>query len=173
MSDSSKKIYRSSKSDVWITPDWVKHYVYNEHGCDFDPCPVNPSHDALSVDWGETWGGKKPFVNPPYSKAKRFLQKAVHEIEKDSIDEAVFLLYTNTETQWWQTFVQQYAHVVEFIEGTLKFTNPSMEDSQSAMRPSTLIHFDPEARLWTEKELLSKPLTKQQQRRLKNKTQEL
>ena len=41
----------------------------------FDPCPVNPTIDGLSIDWGPTC-----YVNPPFSQLKRWVDKALHEM---------------------------------------------------------------------------------------------
>ena len=55
------------KSDVHITPDRVWDIIedtWSYHKDEFfDPCPVNPQWNGLSIDWE-----KLNYVNPPYSR---------------------------------------------------------------------------------------------------------
>ena len=45
----------------------------------FDPCPLNPNWtvDGLKLDWKD-----KTFVNPPYSKPKPWVEKAIEESKR-------------------------------------------------------------------------------------------
>ena len=74
------------KSDVHITPDRVWDIIENTWGYHkdefFDPCPVNPQWNGLSIDWE-----KLNYVNPPYSRQQgerktllsQFVDKALEE----------------------------------------------------------------------------------------------
>lgn len=55
--------------------------------------------DALEQDWG----GMTCFLNPPYSIAGAFVQKAREEAEKGAT--VVMLLPVRSDTKWWHRFV--------------------------------------------------------------------
>lgn len=147
MNEHDIEIYQSSKNDVWLTPDWIKHYAYEEQGCDFDPVPYQPEVDALETSW-DYWDGRKPFYNPPHSKNYEFLDKLIDELDQGNIDAALVLTFTNTSVKWWEDFIQPAAHKIEFIARRVSFIHPDKDSTNSAMRPSSLIHIDTDRRYW-------------------------
>jgi len=58
--------------DDWATPKEFYDKLNKEFSFDFDPCPLFSEFDGLSIDWG-----KSNFVNPPYSKLREFVYKAI------------------------------------------------------------------------------------------------
>ena len=58
------------------TPKYILDYVRQNWGGFFDPCPLNlhPLVDGLTIDWGNV-----NYVNPPYSQAKRWVEKSYRE----------------------------------------------------------------------------------------------
>jgi len=125
-------LFGSKKSDNWQTPKGLYNELDYEFKFDDDPCPLNPTVDGLSRDWG-----KRCFVNPPYSKVKEFLKKAWNEIAKGNTDVAVFLTFSNTDTKWFHTYLYGIAEL-RFIRGKLKFLNKEGLEQSSAMRPSMI-----------------------------------
>lgn len=103
----------SSQNQNWVTP--VKFYqeLSKEFNFDFDPCPIDPQFDGLSVEWG-----KSNFVNPPYNQIELWLLKGLEEWKKGKI--VVFLIPSRTDTKWWHAFIMQ-ADEIRFIKGRLKF----------------------------------------------------
>lgn len=93
-------------NDSIATPDYLYGRLNSIYRFDFDPCPLNFTKDGLSTDWG-----KRNFVNPPFSKIARFLDKAIIEMGKGNF--SLFLVTTRTQSQYWERFVYPYA--TEFI----------------------------------------------------------
>ena len=48
------KVHFSSLRLDWKTPKAVYQVLDAEFQFDFDPCPVNPKKDGLSIPWGES-----------------------------------------------------------------------------------------------------------------------
>lgn len=114
----------SRKSDNWKTPKVIYDYYmkYNY----FDPCPYNSNFDGLQIDWKE-----RNFVNPPYSKIKDFVSKAIKEHKNGK--EVVLLIPARTDTKYFRQLVD-YGVYILFITGRLHFNN-----SNSAPFPSCLV----------------------------------
>ena len=84
MEDSKAALFTSNKQD-WATPDWLYDELSKEFNFDFDPCPLNPTFDGLTIEWGNS-----NFVNPPYNKLKYWLKKGHEEYLKGKV--VVFLI---------------------------------------------------------------------------------
>ena len=114
----------SSKSDNWSTPNKMYyHYMVNHY---FDPCPLYSKFNGLDIEWKD-----KNFVNPPYSKIKNFIDKAIEEHKKEK--EVILLIPARTDTKYFRKLVD-YGCTITFITGRLHFNN-----SNSAPFPSCLI----------------------------------
>lgn len=103
----------SKKSDVWSTPQNL-YDGFMSMGA-FDPCPIDPEFDGLSIPW-------KPltYVNPPYSNIRQWLEKAINEVELGNTFLAVFLVPARVDTKWFQELIYgRYAY--QFVQGRLKF----------------------------------------------------
>lgn len=112
----SKSLF-SSFSDDWATPKGIYRQLNDEFQFDFDPCPLKDNLAFVS-EWG-----KRCFVNPPYSDIRRFLEKALAEIEGGRTEVAVFLIPSRTDTKWWHELVMPNASDIRFIKGRLKFND--------------------------------------------------
>lgn len=124
-------LFGSKKTDDWRTPPDLYKKLDDEFHFDFVPCPFQSTFDGLTTPWG-----KRCFVNPPYSKVKQFLQKASVEIAIGHTDIAVFLTFSNTDTQWFHHYLYNKAEL-RFIKGRLKFHDANGQ-AGSAMRPSMI-----------------------------------
>lgn len=114
----------SKNSDNWATPKILyNYYTKNNY---FDPCPLYSVFDGLEIEWKN-----KNFVNPPYSKIKDFVNKAIEEHKKGK--EVVLLIPARTDTKYFRKLVD-YGCIIEFITGRLHFN-----ESNSAPFPSCLI----------------------------------
>lgn len=102
----------SNKQD-WKTPVKLYKKLDEEFNFDFDPCPINPSFDGLSIEWG-----KINFVNPPYNESAKWIEKGFNEYRKGKV--VVFLLPARTDTKAFHNFIYPYAKL-RFIKGRLKF----------------------------------------------------
>jgi len=107
------KIYHSRKSDDWTTPIELYEELDKEFGFTFDPCPLHADFDGLTIDWG-----KINFVNPPFSKRAKFIQKGFEEWKKGKT--IVFLIKSATDTKEFHHILLPFAEL-RFIEGRLKF----------------------------------------------------
>lgn len=119
------KVLFSRNSDNWATPK-VMYEFYNKNNY-FDPCPLNSDFDGLNINWHQ-----KNFVNPPYSKIKQFVNKAIDEHKKGK--EVILLIPARTDTKYFRKLVDYGCNIV-FITGRLHFNN-----SNSAPFPSCLIY---------------------------------
>ena len=118
------KVLFSRKSDNWATPSKMyKEYIESGY---YDPCPLNSDFDGLSIEWKQ-----KNFVNPPYSKIKQFVDKAIEEHEKGK--EVILLIPARTDTKYFRKLVDYGCNML-FITGRLHFNN-----SNSAPFPSCIV----------------------------------
>lgn len=104
------------KRDDWSTPKYLYNKLNDEFHFDFDPCPVNPDFDGLSVEWGMC-----NFVNPPYSNKLKtaFVQKALIEQKKGKT--SVLLLPVSTSTVLFHDFILNNKKEIRFLRGRIKF----------------------------------------------------
>ena len=120
----------SSKKMDYQTPKDLYARLDNQFHFDFDPCPVNPTFDGLSLDWGE-----RNFVNPPYgSEIKKWVEKAYREAQKDKL--VVMLIPSRTDTKYWHEYIME-AHQIWFIKGRLRF----VDARNPAPFPSAIVIF--------------------------------
>ena len=113
-----------SKTDDWRTPSKIYKKFMNLGY--FDPCPYKSSFDGLVIEWKE-----RNFVNPPYSKLKEWVNKAIEENKKGK--EVILLIPARTDTKTFRT-IWEYGADIHFITGRLKFN-----DANSAPFPSLAI----------------------------------
>ena len=121
MTFNNKGLMSSIKQD-WKTPK----YLYEEFNFDFDPCPVDPQFDGLSIDWG-----KRNFVNPPYKNIALWISKGYQEWLKGKL--IVFLIPARTDTKYFHNWIYPFAEL-RFIKGRLKFD----DEKGSAPFPSLI-----------------------------------
>jgi len=97
-------------SDLWRTPIWLmKHYKNH-----FDPCPFEHKVDGLMRDW------RSPaYVNPPYSKPRAWVEKAIEQQNK-GVD-VVMLLRVDSSTKWYRMLMEADAHIF-YSNERLKFS---------------------------------------------------
>lgn len=101
--------------DDWQTPPDLYNALNAEFNFNFDPCPVNPQFDGLTVDWKE-----RNFINPPYSRKLKeaFIMKAYAESKKGKL--CVMLLPVSTSTKIFHTYIYPFAEI-RFLRGRVKF----------------------------------------------------
>ena len=116
----------TSNTDVWSTPPDFYKKLDDEFHFDFDPCPLNPTFDGLSVKWG-----KRNFMNPPYGRVIGFWVKKASENPL-----TVCLLPARTDTRWFHDYIYNKAEI-RFVKGRLKFGG----GKNSAPFPSMVVIF--------------------------------
>lgn len=121
-------IHFSSKTDKWSTPKDFYDTLNAEFHFDFDPCPVNPTFDGLSVAWGGC-----NYMNPPYG---REIGKWVKRASENPM--TVCLLPARTDTRWFHDYIYNKPNVeIRLLKGRLKFGNAV----NSAPFPSMVVIF--------------------------------
>jgi len=131
-----------SKSDVHLTPNEVYDFIDDEWCVKnvksrlmFDPCPINPNFDGLTISW-QDWN----YVNPPYGDGKkdeggntllaRFVYKALTEYRHGH--SSIMLLPSKTDQEWFHS-IKNYP--IHWFNHRLKFKN----NKWSATQPHFLV----------------------------------
>ena len=128
----------SSSNTSWYTPKELYDWLDRRFCFTLDPCATKETalckkfytivDDGLSKDWT----GERVFMNPPYGRdIWKWAKKAYHEAQAGAL--VVGLVPSRTDTEWWQKYVLNKAHVL-YIKGRLKFGSAK----QSAPFPSAL-----------------------------------
>lgn len=117
----------SCASDEWSTPNDVFDALDAELGpftLDAAAAPetarapvfFSAENDALVQPWhGKVW------CNPPYSIARKFLDKAQQELDAGRCSVVCMLLPARTDTAWFHEVVLARRHRVRFARGRLRF----------------------------------------------------
>ena len=110
------------KSDVHLTPDRVWDIIEDTWGYHkdefFDPCPVNPQWNGLSIDWE-----KLNYVNPPYSRQQGERKTLLTQFVDKALEEngtTIMLLPSKTDQDWFHR-IKDFEIV--WINKRLKFKN--------------------------------------------------
>jgi len=125
-----QNVHFSSQRLDWKTPKGVILDLEKEFGKLFDPCPINPTFNGLTIDWKT-----RNFVNPPYgTEIGRWCSKAYLEANKGKM--VILLVPSRTDTRWWHNYIMK-ADEIRFIKGRLKFD----DHKNSAPFPSAIVIF--------------------------------
>jgi site-specific DNA-methyltransferase (adenine-specific) len=126
----NKALLSSNKMD-WQTPKNLYEYLDKIFEFDFDPCPVDPTFDGLTIEWGQS-----NFVNPPYGREIiHWIKKAYEEALKGK--RMVLLIPSRTDTEYWHKYIMQ-ATSIGLIQGRLCFN----DGKGRAPFPSAIVLFD-------------------------------
>ena len=139
------KQFNRTAGDVWETPPDIFEmacdyfHVYprldvastNENKlCEFH---FTENEDGLSQTWFlDSW------LNPPYSKASKWIEKAFRENQKNNIN-IIALLNATTDTYAWQNFILHGMSEIYFISGRLKFFQNGVISKNPSQHPSALV----------------------------------
>jgi hypothetical protein len=101
--------------DDWKTPTFLYDELNKEFNFNFDPCPINPTFDGLTIEWKE-----RNFINPPYSRKSKesFIKKAYEESKKGKL--CVMLLPVSTSTIIFHEYIYNKAEI-RFLKGRVHF----------------------------------------------------
>jgi hypothetical protein len=125
--------YQKGFRDSTQTPSDLMEALNSEFHFDFDPCPLNPTFDGLSVEWGNV-----NYVNPPYSNKEPWILKALKEFvyKKKTV---VMLLPVDTSTDWYHEMIKPFATEIRFLRRRLKYP----PNNTPAAFPSMIVVFKP------------------------------
>lgn len=133
MTNKNLKSQLMQTTDNWSTPEYLIELLEKQFGkFDYDPCPLRNENNNLFKNWHGN-----VFCNPPYSNVKEFLNKALLEIKKGNVTQAIFLIIPRTSTKYWAEYVMGYADEIHFINKRLKFG----KSKSCAPFPSIIVKF--------------------------------
>lgn len=151
-----QNIHFSRKTDEWETPLELFSILNEEFGfrCDVAANDSNKKcsayitmeEDALKASWmNVNW------CNPPYSKVREFVAKAVEEQKKGKL--TVMLIPARTDTRFFHEHIYNKPNIeVRFIKGRIKFIHPDGQllrgskmngSNNAAPFPSMIVVFNP------------------------------
>lgn len=87
-------VARGKKNQIIETPRCLYNELDSIFKFDFDPCPVFPTKDAMTISWGKT-----NFVNPPFVRTDAFVFKAIEEA-KHRGNTTIILCPSTTHSRW-------------------------------------------------------------------------
>jgi site-specific DNA-methyltransferase (adenine-specific) len=126
-----------SKSDKWATPSAFYKTLDDEFHFNYDPCPIEwkpEDPDGLTTEWGTS-----TFVNPPYSKVAKWIEKAHQEWKKGKT--VVMLINAITDTIAFHKYIYNQAEV-RFVKGRICFIDPqNPSKKQPSPKPSMIVVF--------------------------------
>lgn len=117
----------SHAGDDWATPKFIYDQAVRKGM--YDPCPLLSCFDGLSIDWGAS-----NFVNPPYSKLRKWIEKSITEHRKGK--SVTLLIPARTDTKAFK-LLYEYGSDITFISGRLRFN-----DGGPAPFPSMLVELN-------------------------------
>ena len=120
----------------WNTPKHIKDEIYKEYDINFDPCPVDPDYDGLTIDWKE-----RNFCNPPFHETERWIRKLLLEREKGR--RTVLLISCQTSTHYFHELILPNVNEIRFFAGRIRFQNQSGKKSAASPWPNILCIFRP------------------------------
>jgi len=126
-------VAKSSASDEWYSPTSLLTTLTDAIGSGFDLDPCSPTtnpdqapvpasryytvqQDGLSMKWTGC-----VYMNPPYSKIKKWAAKARLSADNGDADFVLGLLPARTDTKWWHEDVAGFADVF-FLRRRLTFS---------------------------------------------------
>jgi site-specific DNA-methyltransferase (adenine-specific) len=149
-------ILTKGATDEWGTPDDLFNALDEELGpfvldacaldSDFAKCAdfISPERDALKTPWQPRYRKRGPvWVNPPYSLACAFMQRAVEQSRALGV-RVVCLIPCRTDTDTWHDWVFPFASEVRFIKRRIRYIDGRTgEQGGSSGFPSCVVIFDP------------------------------
>ena len=133
------KLFFSSKTHHWSTPNELFNTLNKEFEFTLDPCATKKNakckkyYTKKENGLIQDWSNEIVFMNHPYGREiKNWIQKAYEESLKGAI--VVCLVPARTDTIYWHNYCLKGK--VRFIKGRLKFSN-----KDPAPFPSALVVF--------------------------------
>lgn len=146
---------KTGSTNVWLTPDYILKWVHKEFGfvgldaaADVDNAVaihyIDEYMDALVTPWNSddiVW------CNPPYGKeAKKFVERAIDQVEKKNCSKVVMLLAVRTDTTMFHDLIFPKASRIHFIKRRVKFqrgNGKTRSDERPAFASAIVVFADP------------------------------
>lgn len=134
------KATQTNSSDEWESPIWLVNLLNNEFRFTLDAAAsqlntkfrdfFTKEEDGLL----QSWEGDTVWLNPPYSTAASWYEKAYSEAVKGNAT-TVMLVASRTDTRYWHNYAAKGE--IRFLPGRLKF----LGGKYSAPFPSAIVIF--------------------------------
>ena len=112
--DTPEKDERGTPRDLFLS--WHQRYNFTVDVAASDTNHKLPRYYTKQQDGlAQSWKGERVWCNPPYSRIRPWLQKAINENVL-----AVFLLPATTDVAWFHDLVLPFMEV-HFLRGRIKF----------------------------------------------------
>jgi site-specific DNA-methyltransferase (adenine-specific) len=151
----------SSKSDEWITPQWLFDALDFEFGFTLDPCSTHENakckrHFTIEENGLEQdWSGETVFMNPPYGRnISLWMRKAYAESLNGAV--VVCVIAARTDRKWWHSYAMRGE--IRLLRKRVKFANAEYY----APFPTAIVVFRPPTFLITRAEF-SRETTKEEE----------
>ena len=148
------KGYHDSKTkiddrDCWQTPRYIFDHFNQEYeftvdvaaSADNSLCDkfITKEDDAIKSDWLDyAFQGDFVWCNPPYSKPREFIDKAVYEASVNKIG-CVMLLPADTSVKWFAEILKTASEVILLTEGRVSFISPETGKPKNGNNKGSLI----------------------------------
>lgn len=126
----------SSKSNEWVTPQWLFDKLDEEFNFTLDPCSNNDNakckkfYTEKENGLKQNWDNDVVFMNPPYGgNTNKWIRKAWIESKKGAT--VVCLIVSSTDRSYWHKYIFPYASQIRFLRGRLKFSNTKFSNTKS------------------------------------------
>ena len=138
-----QKAMISSKSNEWVTPQWLFDELNTEFSFTLDPCaneynakcPHFYTKDNNGLKY--SWVNEIVFMNPPYGgNTGKWIEKAWYESQQGAT--VVCLIVSATDRSYWHDYIFPYASEIRWLRGRVTFG----EAKTSAPFASAIIIFD-------------------------------
>ena len=146
---------KAGSTNVWLTPDYIIEWVQKEFGVigldaaadvnnSVAPRFIDERMDALVTPWicdDIVW------CNPPYGKeAKKFVERAIDQVEKKNCSKVVMILAVRTDTTMFHDLIFPKASRIHFIKRRVKFqrgNGKTRSDERPAFASAIVVFADP------------------------------
>lgn len=96
------------------TPQPLYDALNKEFRFTFDPAPVKPQFDGLSIEWKS-----RNYVNPPYNNISAWLEKGLVELDKGRL--SVFLIPLRIHTKYFKDIIMKRAREIRMLKKHVQF----------------------------------------------------
>lgn len=125
---SINKVFFSSETNEWETPQYLFDELDREFHFTLDPCSTHENakcekHFTIEEDGlKQSWGGESVFCNPPYAREiQKWVQKAYEESHKPNTI-VVMLIPSRTDTRYFHDYILHRSEI-RFLDGRVRFSN--------------------------------------------------
>ena len=142
------KAYQVEHNDTFNTPSYIYEqldHIFNfqlDAACDTTniKCPMgvcaDQGFDGLEYEWGE----KRVFCNPPFSQKKKWIEKAVYEVEHGGCPVVVMILPLNCmSTSFFYDLVIKRGYKYHIPKGRIQFLSNETKKPKKGNNSGTVI----------------------------------